>query len=256
MKSGASEPSGAPDSVFATTLLPLGSSRAIHGGLVAHRQPLPIGIDGQLDGGVPELALDVGPGRSGRDGRQEGVGPQPMTLRALCRNLVGIPSFHYDPLFARAVVQAIRQARPEVIALELPEWLGGELDWALGCWPTAVGSITTDLIVPWIPGDSMLEACRLARQLGIPVHLVRPGSSRAVRGALGGAASRPRVCAARRAGLPGCGRRHRGAPEHGRSGPRGVHGGTPRRADASSSPGAVGGRHGALDATCRTARTG
>jgi hypothetical protein len=95
-----------------------------------------------------------------------------MTLRALCRNLVGIPSFHYEPLFARAVRQAIRQVRPEVIALELPEWLRGELDWALRCWPTAVGSITTDLIVPWIPGDSMLEAGRLAQQLGIRVHLV------------------------------------------------------------------------------------
>ena len=95
-----------------------------------------------------------------------------MTLREQCLNLVGIPSFHYDPLFARAVGQAIRQVHPEAIAVELPEPLGGELDWALRCWPTAVGSIARDLIVPWIPGDSMLEACRLGRQLGIPVHLV------------------------------------------------------------------------------------
>jgi hypothetical protein len=189
------------------------------------------------------------------------VNPRLMTLRAQCRNLVGIPSFHYDPLFARAVGQAIRQVRPEVIVLEIPEWLGGELDWALRCWPTAVGSIARDLIVPWIAGDSMLEACRLGRQLGIPVHLVDlavvdVAGAEPAQGVPRGAASGPRVCTARG------GQAFQDAvdavaepPSTGDLAREAFMAERLDGADAPASPGAVGGRHGALDAARRTART-
>jgi hypothetical protein len=214
-----------------------------------------LALDRPLERAIQQVLVSP----DGTEGKKAS-GRSRMTLRAQCRNLVGIPSFHYDPLFARAVGQAIRQVRPEVIALELPEWLGGELDWALRCWPTPVGSNARDLIVPWIPGDSILEARRLARQLGIPVHLVdltvvnvagaEPPRERPV-ALLPGPEFAPRVGQAFQDAVDAVAE----PPSTGDLAREAFMAERLDGADAPASPGAVGGRHGALDAARRTART-
>jgi AAA domain (dynein-related subfamily) len=139
-------------------------------------------------------------------------------------------------------------------------WLGGELDWALRCWPTPVGSNARDLIVPWIPGDSILEARRLARQLGIPVHLVdltvvdvagaEPPRERPV-ALLPGPEFAPRVGQAFQDAVDAVAE----PPSTGDLAREAFMAERLDGADAPASPGAVGGRHGALDAARRTART-
>lgn len=96
-----------------------------------------------------------------------------MKLWTCFRNLVGVPSHHYDPTFARAAQQAIGRFRPDVVAVELPAQFGDQLAWALDRWPEPVGSMRRDgVIVPWIPGDSIFEACRQARADKTQVALV------------------------------------------------------------------------------------
>ena len=53
---GTSRTPEVPVAVFATTFV----VEAIHRGFVAHRQPLPVRVDGQLDRGVAELSLHIG----------------------------------------------------------------------------------------------------------------------------------------------------------------------------------------------------
>ncbi len=86
--------------------------------------------------------------------------------------LIGIPSYHYDPIFARIAAQALAIFRPSVVALELPEGLTGELDWAASCWPGPVVSASQTALFPFVPGDSIFEAFRAARAAGVPVVLV------------------------------------------------------------------------------------
>ena len=98
--------------------------------------------------------------------------------------LIGVPSRHYDPLFARIAIQAIDHFQPTVVALELPCCLWGEqgedvtggltdeLDWAASCWPTPMVSATASQLFPFVPGDSIFEAFRRARENAIQVALV------------------------------------------------------------------------------------
>jgi hypothetical protein len=90
--------------------------------------------------------------------------------------LIGVPSRHHDPYFARIALQAIERHRPSVIALELPSGPGfdllHELDWAASCWPTPMVSATPAHLFPFVPGDSIFEAFRYARAKDIPVTLV------------------------------------------------------------------------------------
>jgi hypothetical protein len=90
--------------------------------------------------------------------------------------LIGVPSRHHDPYFARIAQQAIERHRPSVIALELPSGPGidllDELDWAASCWPTPMVSATSAHLFPFVPGDSIFEAFRCARARNIPVNLV------------------------------------------------------------------------------------
>ena len=58
------------------------------------------------------------------------------------------------------------------MALELPEGLTGELDWAASCWPGPVVSASQTALFPFVPGDSIFEAFRAARAAGVPVVLV------------------------------------------------------------------------------------
>ena len=88
------------------------------------------------------------------------------------RNLIGVPSYHYQPVFAQAVAAAFREHVIAAVALELPDTAESELEWANGCWPAAVASVTERSILPFIPGDSIFEGFRLARQHIVPVHLV------------------------------------------------------------------------------------
>lgn len=86
--------------------------------------------------------------------------------------LIGIPSYHYDPIFAKIATQALATFRPSTVALELPEGLINELDWAASCWPGPVVSASQSALFPFVPGDSIFEAFRAARASGTPVVLV------------------------------------------------------------------------------------
>ncbi|GAC1521215.1 MAG: hypothetical protein NVS3B10_22160 [Polyangiales bacterium] len=87
-------------------------------------------------------------------------------------NLLAVPSYHYDPVFAGHVRDAFATFRPTVVALELPAGLAPELEWALRCWPTPVCVLGRASFVPLVPGDSVVEAYRLARRDGVPVRLI------------------------------------------------------------------------------------
>ena len=94
------------------------------------------------------------------------------------RNLTGLPSYHYDAVFGRIVHELFALARPAVVALELPASFRPALEWAASCWPTPVAALergreaTMGMILPFVPGDSIFEAFRLASQAGIEVALV------------------------------------------------------------------------------------
>ena len=95
-----------------------------------------------------------------------------MNPAVLLENLAAVPSYHYEPVFAREVRRAFEEFRPTAVALEMPEFVSDELDWAISCWPTPVASEASPFLYPFVPGDSMMEAFRLARERGIDVHLV------------------------------------------------------------------------------------
>jgi hypothetical protein len=84
-------------------------------------------------------------------------------------NLVGVPSYHFDPLFAQAVDAAFDAKRPSVVALECPRSFLSEFAWAAEGWPAPVASVARGVILPLIPGDSIFHAFRRARSEGVPV---------------------------------------------------------------------------------------
>ncbi len=94
------------------------------------------------------------------------------------RNLTGVPSYHYDASFGRIVHEHFASARPSVVALELPASFLPELEWAAGCWPTPVAAFervrrpAMGEVMPFVPGDSIFEAFRMATQAGIEVALI------------------------------------------------------------------------------------
>ena len=94
------------------------------------------------------------------------------------RNLTGVPSYHYDAVFGRIVHERFASAKPAVVALELPASFRLALEWAAGCWPTPVAAFerrrpsAMGTVVPFVPGDSIVEAFRLASQAGIEVALI------------------------------------------------------------------------------------
>ncbi len=94
------------------------------------------------------------------------------------RNLTGLPSYHYDAVFGRIVHELFASTRPAVVALELPASFRPALEWAASCWPTPVAALergreaTMGMVVPFVPGDSIFEAFRLASQAGIEVALI------------------------------------------------------------------------------------
>jgi hypothetical protein len=94
------------------------------------------------------------------------------------RNLTGVPSYHYDAVFGRMVHEQFASARPAVVALELPASFRPALEWAAGCWPTPVAAFelgrqsAMGRVMPFVPGDSIFEAFRLASQAGIEVALI------------------------------------------------------------------------------------
>ena len=45
------------------------------------------------------------------------------------RNLTGVPSYHYDPVFGRMVHEQFASATPAVVALELPASFRPALEW-------------------------------------------------------------------------------------------------------------------------------
>ena len=94
------------------------------------------------------------------------------------RNLTGVPSYHYDASFGRMVHEQFASARPAVVALELPASFRPALEWAAGCWPTPVAAFergrqsAMGTVMPFVPGDSIFEAFRVASQAGIEVALI------------------------------------------------------------------------------------
>ena len=94
------------------------------------------------------------------------------------RNLTGVPSYHYDASFGRIIRDRFATTRPAVVALELPASFRPALEWAATCWPTPVAALERGrgtgmgMVMPFVPGDSILEAFRLASQAGIEVALI------------------------------------------------------------------------------------
>jgi hypothetical protein len=87
-------------------------------------------------------------------------------------NLVGIPSYHYDPIFGQIACRALSAFSPSVVALELPPEVEPEMDWAASCWPGPVVVASPTSLFPFVPGDSIFEAFRAARTRGIAVVLI------------------------------------------------------------------------------------
>ena len=90
----------------------------------------------------------------------------------VAKNLIGIPSGHYDPIFAQVAARALATFKPSIVALELPDGLISELEWASACWPGPVVAASEGVLFPFVPGDSIFEAFRLARAARIPVALI------------------------------------------------------------------------------------
>jgi hypothetical protein len=88
------------------------------------------------------------------------------------RNLVGIPSYHYDPVFGRIAHEVIDRERPGAVALELPTHFRPLLEWGAECWPDAVAAICAPWVLPLVPGDSILEAFRAAGRVKAFIELV------------------------------------------------------------------------------------
>ena len=85
-----------------------------------------------------------------------------MRIAERVGNLLGVPSCHFDPIFAREVRRAVTAFHPTAVAVELPPSAEDEVDWALSCWPSPVASLSGPTLFPFVPGDSIVEACRLA----------------------------------------------------------------------------------------------
>ena len=113
------------------------------------------------------------------------------------------------------VHEQFASARPAVVALELPASFRPALEWAVGCWPTPVAAFerhrqsAMGTVMPFVPGDSIFEAFRVASQAGVEVALIDvdvsvPGEQRPPPTLVLGAEF---ACAARRGLLP----RRRGA---------------------------------------------
>ncbi|NLF72438.1 MAG: hypothetical protein GX575_25670 [Candidatus Anammoximicrobium sp.] len=97
-----------------------------------------------------------------------------MTTSERFENLLGVPSFHYSPVFGGEVRAVVRDFTPSVVAIEAPPESRDEFEWATDCWPTPVCSVVGNCVFPFVPGDSLLEAFRWARTKGIAVHLIDP----------------------------------------------------------------------------------
>ena len=100
------------------------------------------------------------------------TGALPRTLAPFVRrfrNLIGLPSCHYDGTYGRAVREAIALYTPQVIALEVPACLMPELEWAACCWPAPVASVSRHMTLPCLPGDSIFEAFRAGRRAGLTI---------------------------------------------------------------------------------------
>ena len=95
-----------------------------------------------------------------------------LNLVETYENLVAVPSYHYQPVFAQAVRAAMEKFRPDAVAVELADALKSEMDWLTSCWPAPVATITEHEILPCVPGDSILEAYRLATARKIPTFCV------------------------------------------------------------------------------------
>lgn len=104
--------------------------------------------------------------------------PSPSAFVQTFRNLTGIPSYHYDAVFGRIVHEQFASARPAAVALELPASFRPALEWAADRWPTPVAAFergrrpAMGMVMPFVPGDSIFEAFRLASQAGIEVALI------------------------------------------------------------------------------------
>jgi hypothetical protein len=89
--------------------------------------------------------------------------------------LRAVPSYHYSGAFARRVRRVVEDFAPDAIALELPTCAAGELEWALQQWPRPAASLCdvpsggslSRVLFPFVAGDSILEAARLASAGGI-----------------------------------------------------------------------------------------
>jgi len=79
---------------------------------------------------------------------------------------------HYQPVFAQAVRAAMDKFQPDAVAVELADALTSEMDWLVSCWPAPVASVTEHELIPCVPGDSILEAYRLATARKIPKYCV------------------------------------------------------------------------------------
>lgn len=94
-------------------------------------------------------------------------------IRSDCMSrLRGIPSYHFEPTFAQRVQRALSEFAPDCVALEIPEAALPELLWAVEQWPLPCASISASAVFPFVPGDSILEAARVAAMQGITLKAV------------------------------------------------------------------------------------
>ncbi|MCZ6629433.1 MAG: hypothetical protein O7E56_14520, partial [SAR324 cluster bacterium] len=95
--------------------------------------------------------------------------------------IYAVPSLHGNLRFAGLVRQAFFALQPDALAVELPGTLSDLIEDGVGRLPYISVLAYEDFdeemqnvrqILPITPGDSLLEAIRLGKSLGVPVHYV------------------------------------------------------------------------------------
>jgi hypothetical protein len=86
--------------------------------------------------------------------------------------VIAVPSYHYHPVFAQALRTAFATYKPTAVALEVSDLWAEEFEWGVSCWPCPMVSFANHTFAPVVPGDSMVEACRLAKTARVPVFFI------------------------------------------------------------------------------------
>lgn len=84
------------------------------------------------------------------------------------KNILAVPSIHSRVYFSLAVREAVKEFKPDAIAIEQPESFNRSLREAVSRLPYISLIIRDNIYIPIDPCDSIIEATRLAIDEEIP----------------------------------------------------------------------------------------